>query len=286
MKRKKLLGLSLILLFLVCVLCEVLFSSEYLNITSVNIKTDKTPAGFRAVLLSDLHNKEYGKGNKNLLKAIYEQNPDIIFVVGDMLNKGEKNREIALDFYSELSKISDVYCCLGNHERAFYDVEGLKLDIKRSGARLLENEMETVDFTSGSITVGAVQYYPYYEVDAPEYNNPSRHFLDSFLKQQEENFSIMLIHEPEQFYWKYKEMDFDLILCGHTHGGIVRLPFVGGLIAPNQGILAQNGDILPDYTKGYYTSGTANMYISGGLGNEVLVPRFFNPPEICVINVN
>ena len=286
MKKKRTVKAALALLFLVCILCEVLFSANYLNISTIHIKNDKTTASFRAVLISDLHNKEYGKGNKELLKTIYEQKPDIIFAVGDMLNKNDKNRDIALSFYSKLTRIADVYCCLGNHEVDYYDTEGLKRDMRKTGVRLLYNEMEKVDFLSGSITVGSIGYYPYYEYQAPEYNNPARIFLDEFIEQEDENFSILLAHQPEYFYWKLKEKKLDLILSGHTHGGLIRLPFVGGLLAPNQGILAKNGDILPEYTKGYYSSGTANLYISGGLGNEFFIPRFYNPPEICVINVN
>lgn len=286
MKRKRLIKSALVLLFLVCIVCECLFSANYLNISTLNIKTDKTAASFRAVLLSDLHNKEYGEGNKRLLREIQKLEPDIIFVVGDMLNKGNGNRDIAIHFYSELCKIASVYCCLGNHEHDYPYLDDLKRDMQKAGVRLLLNEMEKVDFQGGSITVGALDSFPYYEWDAPYYNNPARYFLDDFIEQEEENFSILLAHEPEMFYWGLKDKKLDLMLSGHTHGGIIRLPFLGGMIAPNQGFLAQNGDILPEYTKGYYSSGTANLYITGGLGNEVLIPRFFNPPEISVINVN
>lgn len=286
MNRKKLIKTALALLFLICIVCEFLFSDNYLNITTLDIKTDKTTASFRAVLLSDLHNREYGEGNKRLLREIYKLEPDVIFVVGDMLNKDDDNRDIAIHLYSELCKIASVYCCLGNHEHDYPDLDGLKRDMQKAGVRLLINEMEKIDFQSGSITVGSLDYFPYYEWDAPHYNNPARYFLDDFIKQEEENFSILLVHEPEMFYWKLKDMKIDLMLCGHTHGGIIRLPFIGGLAAPNQGLMAGNGDILPDYTKGYYSSGTANLFVSGGLGSDALIPRFFNPPEICVINVN
>ena len=286
MSKKQLIKLAAVLMFVVCLICEILFSANYLNISSFNIKTGKTAARFRAVLVSDLHNKEYGKSNKKLLKTISEQKPDIIFCVGDMLNKEDSEREIAINLYTELAKIADVYCCLGNHERNYSDLEGLKRDMLKTGVKLLENEMETVNFESGSITVGALGYFPYYECEAPYYNNSARRFLDDFTEQEKYNYSILLAHEPEMFYWGLKDKNIDLMLSGHTHGGIVRLPFIGGLLAPNQGILAKNGDILPHYTKGFYSSGKANLYISGGLGNESFVPRFFNPPEICVINVN
>lgn len=286
MSRKKLIKLALALLFIICILCEIIFSANYLNITSVDIKAKKTTASFRAVVLSDLHNKEFGKGNKKLLKTVYEQEPDIIFVVGDMLNKTDENREIAVNLYSELTKIANVYCCLGNHEKEYRDLSGLKRDMQKAGVRLLSNEMEKVDFQSGSITVGALGFFPYHDYDAPYYNNPARYFLDDFIEQEDENFSILLAHEPEMFYWELKNKKLDLMICGHTHGGIVRLPFIGGLIAPNQGFLAGHGELLPEYTKGYYSSPTANMFISGGLGNEAIIPRFFNPPEVCVLNVN
>lgn len=286
MKRKRLITSAVAFLFLVCLFCEVLFSENYLNISSMNIKTDKTTASFRAVVISDLHNREYGKNNKKLLRMIYEQEPDVIFVLGDMLNKDEKDRSVAVDFYNELVKITNVYACLGNHERDYYDLAGLKRDIKKAGVRLLEDEMEQVDFTSGSITVGALAYFPYYEWDAPDYNSPSRRFLDSYIEQQKDNFSFLLIHEPEMFTWGLENKDIELALCAHTHGGIIRLPFIGGLIAPNQGLMAGHGELLPKYTKGYYDTGKANIYITGGLGGNTLFKRFYNPVEISVINVN
>lgn len=286
MKRKTLIKSAAAVLFLVCLICEVLFSEHYLNISELNIKTDKTTASFRAVVVSDLHNREYGKNNKKLLRKIYEQEPDVIFALGDMVNKDEKTREVAIDFYNELVKITNVYACLGNHERNYYDLEGLKRDMEKAGVRLLENEMETVDFTSGSITVGSLAYFPYYEINAPDYDNPARWFLDSYIEQQKDNFSLLLMHEPEMFTWGLENKDIELALCAHTHGGILRLPFIGGITAPNQGILAHNGEVLPKYTKGYYDTGKANIFITGGLGGNTLLKRFYNPVEITVINVN
>ena len=286
MKRKRLTISAVVLLFLVCLFCEILFSENYLNISTLNIKTDKTTASFKAVVISDLHNREYGKNNKKLLRMIYEQEPDVIFVLGDMLNKDEKSRKVAVDFYNELVKIASVYACLGNHEQDYYDPEGLKRDMKKAGVHLLENEMEQVDFTSGSITVGALAHFPYYECDAPDYNTPARWFLDDYIKQQKDNFSLLLIHEPEMFTWGLENKDIEQALCAHTHGGIIRLPFVGGLFAPNQGFMAQHGELLPKYTKGYYDTGKANIFITGGLGGNSQLPRFYNPVEISVINVN
>lgn len=286
MKRKTLIKSAVALLFLVCLICEVLFSEHYLNISELNIKTDKTTASFKAVVVSDLHNREYGKHNKKLLRMIYEQEPDVIFALGDMVNKDEKSRDVAIDFYNELVKIANVYACLGNHERDYCDLAGLKRDMEKAGVRLLDNEMETVDFTSGSITVGALAYFPYYEFNAPDYDNPARWFIDSYIKQQKDNFSFLLIHEPEMFTWGLEDKDIELALCAHTHGGIIRLPFIGGITAPNQGVLAHNGQILPKYTKGYYDTGKANIFITGGLGGNSTLRRFYNPVEFTVINVN
>ena len=272
-------------LLIACFFSEIHYSANYLTKSEYSIKTDKTSASFKAVLASDLHNKEYGEHNRRLLDAIKSEKPDVIFSVGDLLNRQDENRLVCIEFLTELNKIAPVYCCLGNHEDAYTDTQALKTDIINTGATLLSNSMETVELGGGSFTVGALADYPFYDWDAPNFENPNRYFLDSFQEQQKENFSILLAHQPEYYYWTFSEMDFDLILSGHTHGGIIRLPFVGGLLAPNQGFLARRG-LLPTYTKGYYSTDSSKIIISAGLGNEVLLPRFNNPPEYCIIYVN
>lgn len=284
MRRKAFLKLGLGLILFFCFLSEAIFSNNYLTVSNYKINTDKTTASFRAVMLSDLHGKEFGKDNVRLLRAVNSLKPDVIFVVGDMLNCDDKNADTALELYRGLCNIADVYCCAGNHERGYRKPDSLYVDIEKTGARLLRNEMKTVELLSGSFTVGGLQYYPYFEGSSP--NTAERVFLEKFIEQEKENFSILLVHEPEFFMWSLGKMKLDLVLSGHTHGGIIRLPFIGGLAAPNQGLLGKNGELLPKYTKGLYKTDTATLIVSAGLSNEKAVPRLNNPPDICVIDVN
>jgi predicted MPP superfamily phosphohydrolase len=276
----------LILLFLAAafILGDIIISENYLTVNRYEIENKKTDAEFRAVLLSDLHNREYGEDNADLLRKVSEQKPDVIFTTGDFVTKIYPQREVGIKLLKNLCGIAPVYSVLGNHELGYEDYDGLISDIKASGATLLDNDMAEVKVRGDVINVGGLTDFPYYEYNGPEYNNPEAVFLDKFIEGEKNRFSVLLVHQPECFMWGLDKKQIDLMLCGHTHGGIVRLPFLGGLFAPNQGLLGQDG-ILPKYTKGYYESDTARMIITGGLGNEVPVPRFNNPPEICVIDV-
>lgn len=284
MKLRKKITLIVLALLIIFIIGELIYSNNFLTVNNYEIKTDKTDASFRVVLLSDLHNKEFGAGNENLLNLVKEQKPDIILTVGDFVTRFESDREIACNALNGLSKIAPVYSSLGNHERSYYDYDGLIEDIKASGVTLLDNELTEVEVGGDSIVVGGLTDFPYYEFEAPDYDNERRHFLDSFIECEKDSFSILLAHEPEFFMWGFDEKNLDLMLSGHTHGGIIKLPFIGGLLAPNQGILV--GQILPEYTHGLYQSDTATMLITAGLSSEIVLPRFNNPPEVCVIDVN
>ncbi|MCH5299085.1 MAG: metallophosphoesterase [Ruminococcus sp.] len=286
MKLKTKIALSVISLLIVFVVAELIYSNNFLTIGNYEIKTQKTSASFRAVLLSDLHNKEFGANNEKLLCLVKKQNPDVIFTVGDFVTKFESDREVACKLLRELTEIAPVYSSLGNHERSYYDYDGLIEDIKATGVTLLDNELTEVELGGDTIVVGGLTDFPYYEYEAPDYNNERRYFLDEFIEREKDRFSILLAHEPEFFMWGLDEKELDLMLSGHTHGGVVRLPFIGGLLAPNQGFPVGQGNILPKYTKGIYESDTATMLITAGLSSEVVLPRFNNPPEVCVIDVN
>lgn len=286
MKRRTIIILSALTLLIVFVIAELIYSNNFLTIGNYEIKTDKTRASFRVVLLSDLHNKEFGADNEKLTKLVQEQNPDVILTVGDFVTKYESDRNVACNLLRKLTEIAPVYSSLGNHERSYYDYDGLIKDIKDTGVTLLDNELTEVELGGDTIIVGGLTDFPYYEYEAPDYDNENRHFLDRFIERQKDSFSILLAHEPEFFMWGLDKKELDLMLSGHTHGGVIRLPFIGGLLAPNQGFLAKHGNILPTYTKGIYKSDTATMLITAGLSSEAVLPRFNNPPEVCVIDVN
>ena len=286
MKPKTIIILSVLTLLIIFIIAELVYSNNFLTIENYEIKTEKTSASFRAVLLSDLHNKEFGADNEKLINLVKEQNPDVILTVGDFVTRFESDREVACKLLRKLTEIAPVYSSLGNHERSYYDYDNLINDIKSTGVTLLDNDLVEVELGGDTIVVGGLTDFPYYEFEAPDYDNERRHFLDRFIEREKDSFSILLAHEPEFFMWGLDKKELDLMLSGHTHGGVIRLPFIGGLLAPNQGFLAGQGNILPTYTKGIYESDTATMLITAGLSSEVVLPRFNNPPEVCVIDVN
>lgn len=278
MKKLTIFIFTAILLFVICG-CIIINSENGLSVHNYNVKTEKLNTTAKFVLISDLHNKEFGKDNQKLVDVIKVEKPDFIAVCGDMVSEGNKTREPIIKLLSKLCEITPVYYALGNHERSYYDYDGLVKDIESIGAVLIDNEMVSFDLGEEKITIGGITDFPYYEFDAPDYDNEERHFLDSFIQQEKENYSILLAHQPELYFWGLDRKNIDLMVSGHTHGGLIRLPFIGGLCAPNQGW-------FPEYDMGYFSSGTANMIVTSGLGNDVFIPRFNNPPEVCVININ
>jgi len=280
MKRKKVIFiLSLFLVFSVF-LSFIYISKSTLVIKNYNIPTDKLKSSIKIAFISDLHCKEFGKNNSLLVEAIAKEEPDFIAIGGDMVNSWEKEHSVSVNLLKQLVNIAPTYYIHGNHELSYLYKDSLEKDIKSAGVTMLDNNMVDFSLKNGEkVTIGGLSGFPYYEVDAPDYDNEERHFLDAFIKQQDNNFAILLAHQPELYFWGLDEKNIDLMLCGHTHGGVVQLPFVGGVYATNQGF-------FPEYDKGYFSSGFANMIITSGLGNTSSVPRINNEPEICIININ
>lgn len=266
-------AIGLLVWFTLYVICE----QGNLTVTKYSLSTDKFSGEFKVTVLADLHNKEFGTDNKELVKLVKEQNSDVIACLGDFVQKQDPRTDIAYSLYTQLNEIAPVYAVLGNHETYTDNSKDYIQSIKDSGVALLDNEMIDIPVGNDSITLGGLTEYPFYEFDAPDYNNNERYFFDKFIAST--NYKLLLTHKPELFMWGLKEYDIDLMLCGHTHGGCVNLPFVGSIYAPNQGF-------FPKYVKGLYHSDTATMIISGGLGATYSIPRINNPPEILVVTIN
>lgn len=245
------------------------------NYTAVNTKSD---AKLRFVILSDLHNKEFGKNNDDLIKIVKEQNPDFIAVCGDMIVRGNADTSVAKNALTRLKDIAPTYCCLGNHERDMSDQIDFGTEINATGAVLLDNS--SVEFTKDGQTVliGGLSDFPYYEYNAPGYDTPERYFWEQYTEQAKNRFSILLHHHPEYIAELLRGTDIDITACGHTHGGQIQLPFVGGLFAPNQGF-------FPKYDRGEYDLDGTKMIVTAGLGNNIPVPRINNQVEICTVSI-
>lgn len=273
------LGAIILALFVTLVIWGV-YCDNTIAITNYCVNNTKNDAKLKFVVITDLHNKEYGEKNADLAELVKEQNPDFIAVCGDMVNRGDPDITKMKDVLEKLSKIAPTYCCLGNHERdnaAKFGTD-FKSETNSTGAVLLDNEYIKFTKNDKSVLIGGMSDYPYYEFYTPDDDVPSRTLWEEFAEKAKNNFTILLHHQPEYIAEDAKKTDIDLIVCGHTHGGQIQLPFIGGVIAPNQGL-------FPKYDKGEFDLDGTKMIVCAGLSNTVFIPRINNQVEIGVVTV-
>lgn len=255
------------------------YCSNTLEIKNYSLSSKKLNSKRRFVFISDLHCKEYGEKNSDLVSKIKEQNPEFIAVGGDMVNKYSADDRVMRELLPQLVEIAPTYCVLGNHELVLKDEIDFKNDIDSTGAKLLDNEMVTLEINGEKIQLGGLSDFPYHEYDAPDYNTPEKYFWENFKESSKNCYSILLHHQPEYLEDIMQDSNVDLVMCGHTHGGAIQIPFVGGVFAPNQGF-------FPKYDKGEFELNDTKMIISAGLGDAYPVLRINNCPEISVVEIN
>lgn len=278
---KKHLKLCVISSIFFALLVYLIWGNTALTVSNIKISSSRIPiafSGFRIAQVSDLHNAEFGKGNRKLLELLSESKPDIIAITGDLVDAGHTDIGVALDFAKEAVKIAPVYYVTGNHEASLSQYDELKIELKTIGVIVLEDEAVQLKHDTEEITLIGLSD-PDFTIKGDVFREAPamvRTKLSS-LVDDESSYTILLSHRPELFE-SYARCSIDLVLSGHAHGGQFRLPFIGGLIAPNQGL-------LPQYDAGLYTSGSTNMIVSRGLGNSIIPIRFNNRPEVVVIEL-
>jgi predicted MPP superfamily phosphohydrolase len=287
-KKNKLKKTMFIILAFVIVITitATIFSNVCIKISEYNIDLAELSGSARVVVISDLHGKEYGKDNKRLLAKISEQNPDAIFVVGDMLddNDAENNFSKTTKLLTDLLDIAPVYFSYGNQEKEFSgnSIDTFVNTIKENGVIVLDDSFVDCEINGQKIRIGGTMGHAFPFGRTMEEFESSDEYI--FLKDMEKTDAptIVLAHMPDTFifngahnYWSH----IDLVVSGHTHGGVIRLPFAGGLYSPMQGF-------FPEYDYGFYMLGEKmRIVITSGLSGYKLVPRFLNLPEICVLNL-
>lgn len=274
-KRRALTFAALIVLALLG--AGMLLSKYGLGVTRLELGLEGLPEGFdgfRIVQLSDLHGSRFGEGNARLIEKVRAEEPELIALTGDFLDEGKTERELPeLEaLVRELAAIAPVYFVSGNHDWASGEAYTLFETLEAAGAVCLRNEYLRLERGGDSIVLAGVDD-PNGPAEMPEPDE----FVAQLRKEAPEDFVLLLAHRA---YWaeKYPGLDVDLILCGHTHGGVVRLPFVGGLAASNMGL-------FPEYDAGLFELPGYTLFISRGLGNSVPLPRFLNTPEIVSITL-
>ena len=240
--------------------------------------------GFTIAMISDLHNVELGKKNENLLQALQEAKPDIICIAGDLvLGKKEKSVKIAYDFIKRAVKIAPVYYGLGNHEqrmKKYPQVYGeeyciFEKRIQKLGVTMLENSSSFLEIKGEKIQISGLALPEEYYKKGKKVELSIKTMNRLVGKVSKENFHILLAHTPK-YGDTYLEWGGDLILAGHYHGGMVRLPFLGGVISPDL-------RLFPKYCRGDFQEGNRHLIVSAGLGEHTLPVRIFNPRELVLI---
>ena len=273
-------------------LCIVLISSATviwtiwgntaLMVTEISISSNRLPisfSGFRIAQISDLHNAEFGEDNETLVQMLSDSKPDIIIITGDLIDAQRTDIKIALTFAKESVKIAPTYYVTGNHEAGSSQYDALKTGLEDTGVTVLEDEITYLDRDKETIALLGLAD-PNFTIKGDLFGEVPA-MVSTKLKnmlEQDDVYSILLSHRPELFE-TYAACGVDLVLSGHAHGGQFRLPFIGGLIAPDQGL-------LPKYDAGLYTDGNTNMIVSRGLGNSIIPIRFNNRPEIVIIELH
>jgi len=261
---------------IIAIILFCVWQNNDLTVTRYDISSEKLSQdfdGYRIVQISDLHNKRFGSNQKRLLSTIEKEAPDMIVVTGDLLDSNRTDIPIAMEFIEGAVNLAPVYYVTGNHENWLEASVKKELieKLKQAGVTVLENER--VEIVSGDASFGLIGLRNENLGD----NTLKQLMADEENEVEAELFELLLAHEP-QYLEHYALASVDLVLSGHAHGGQFRIPFVGGVVAPDQGI-------FPEYTSGSHTSGETTMIISRGLGNSIIPVRIFNRPEIVVVDL-
>ena len=277
--RKKI--VLIVALMVVLIIGWIIWGNTALMISEFTIKDEKIPGsfnGFRIAQISDLHNAEFGENNEKLIELLEKCEPDIILLTGDLVDSRNTDIEIGISFAEKAVMIAPTYYVTGNHEARISEYEEFIEGITSAGVRVLENESVMLEQSGESIIVAGVAD-PSFITDYlfGDTESVTKEIL-SEMNVDNETYTILLAHRPELFD-VYVESNVDLVFSGHAHGGQFRLPFIGGVVAPNQGL-------FPVYDAGLYTKDTTSMIVSRGIGNSLFPFRVNNRPELVVAELS
>lgn len=228
---------------------------------------------FIVVQVSDLHNARFGQEQTRLLRAVAEQQPDMIAVTGDLVDSSHTDMDVAMAFMERAVEIAPVYYVTGNHEGwigSTYDE--LKARLEEAGVFVMDNSMYSGQFEGLDLNIAGVA-----DPDMPGNNIVLTKQTIQTLMADATGYTILLSHRPELFD-TYRNSNANLVLAGHYHGGQFRIPFIGGVIAPGAGL-------FPEYAEGTFTENHTTMVVSRGLGNSVIPVRINNRPEVVVVKL-
>ena len=255
--------------------------NNLISITEVKITSSKIPSsfkGYKIIQISDLHNKKFGDNQDVLFKKVKKLNPDIIVITGDLIDSNSYDAASSMQVVRELVKKYPIYFVTGNHEKWSGKYNSLEKELKKHHITVLRNEHVSIRKGEQEINLLGIDDPEFVIGNRTEGDIVKDEIIKAKIEMQPDKYNVLLSHRPG-FIKEYADERIDLVLSGHAHGGQIRLPFIGGLVAPNQGA-------LPKYTAGLYEEQNTSMVVSRGLGNSIIPQRIFNRPEIVVVQLN
>lgn len=276
--RIKLGMVFIILIFILIGALYLNYQNTALQISRYAVKDTKIPAGFdgyKIIQISDFHNTHLNSLTDKLVEEINGENPDIIVITGDLIDSRRTDAELSLNLVRRIADIAPIYYVTGNHEsRVTEEYSKLKEGLLELGVMILDNKKVLLERKGDAIEIIGVNDPTF--SDSAQYIGEAATIADelSALAESQDYYKILLSHRPELFEI-YVEAEVNLVFTGHAHGGQIRLPFIGGLAAPNQGL-------LPKYTSGVYESEDTRMAVSRGIGNSIFPFRINNRPELVI----
>lgn len=277
--KKKLETLFVIALLFISIFCYLFYQNNSLQVRNYSIVDNRLGSeinDFKIVQVSDLHNTTYKNLVDALVAKIKREKPDIIVFTGDLVDSKKTDIDGAINFIKKIKDVGSMYYVSGNHEASIDNYDILREELISNNVIILDNKVEVLDLDGKKINIIGI--------DDPKMSfNPSMsdeeiaEYSLSNIEYDDGYFTILLSHRPELFdvYVKY---NIDLVLTGHAHGGQIRIPFVGGLVAPNQGW-------FPEYDSGSFHDKKTTMIVSRGIGNSIIPFRVNNRPELVVIEL-
>lgn len=263
-------------ILLIVLIAWIAWGNQALEVNEWTVSDRDIPdtfSGYRIAQISDLHNAEFGEHNEELLSMLAGTAPDIIVLTGDLVDSRRTDVDVAADFAAQAMEIAPVYYVTGNHESRLKRLfPALEARLEAADVTVLRGEAVLLNRDGQQIQLLGVDDITFYtgnwEDQLPE---------DLERLKKEDLYTVLLSHRPDLLKL-YEKSGVDLVFTGHAHGGQIRLPWIGGILAPDQGF-------FPKYDSGLYTLGETNLMVSRGLGNSLFPFRVNNPPEIVVVEL-
>ena len=279
--------IGIIILLIGCIVLWQHLELKKFQITSYEYRTKKITQSVKFAVVADLHAHVYGRDNDILIQKIKEQKPDISLVPGDMIvSRYPETYETAYQTFEKLTEIAPVYFSNGNHESRVSKVPVMQTEafleyenrVRKLGVHILNNASEEVILHGGKFCISGLEI-PLECYGKGSYEPLPEHFIRDVLGDaKQDSVQILMAHNP-MFAKEYAEWGADVSVCGHTHGGLVRIPGIGSVISPQF-------EVFPKYDAGEFNFGDRKVYVSKGLGTHTFHIRVFDRAEVLMIRIN